>query len=273
MTETPVYLFAALACEAKPLIAYFKLKKHTEISAFAIYSNGSITLTVAGVGKSAMAAGVAYTMALFPAKSLAVLVNLGVAGHKSHELGSLFCAEKIVDQDSARAYYPQLVADLSCASAVINTVSQAQLDYQSTALYDMEASAFYEAAIRFSSSELIQVLKVISDNENSSVDAITPAKVSQWIECHLTEIDGVIKSLQALTGNYATPETGQYAEIIQTWRFSSQQKLQLQRLLSRWQVLTEGEIIDLTQQETLSGKAVLVYVQEKIAAHAFGGFM
>jgi len=273
MTETPVYLFAALPCEAKPLIAYFKLKKHTEISAFAIYINGAITLTVTGLGKSAMAAGVAYTLALFPAKTLAVLLNLGVAGHKTYEIGRLFCAEKIVDQDSARAYYPQLVADLSCTSAVMNTVSQAQLDYPSNALYDMEASAFYEAAIRFSSSELIQALKVISDNENSSVDAVTPAKVSHWIECHLSEIDGVITSLQALAGNYEVPEISQYAEMIQLWRFSRQQKLQLQRLLSRWQVLTDGELIDLTQQETLSGKAVLLYIQEKIAAQSFGGFM
>jgi len=38
-------------------------------------------------------------------------------------------------------------------------------------------------------------------------------------------------------------------------------------------VLTDGELIDLTQQEKLSGKAVLLYIQEKIAAHAFGGFI
>jgi nucleoside phosphorylase len=272
MQEAPVYIFAALPCEAKPLIAYFKLKKETSISPFAIYRRDSLTLTVSGVGKSAMAAAVAYTSALFPANSLAVMLNIGVAGHKSHELGALFAAEKITDQDSNKSYYPQLVVNLPCLTQGITTVSQPQLHYKTESLYDMEASAFYEAAIRFSSSELIQSLKVISDNENNEIEQITPAKVSVWLEKQLNVIDTCIKKLQALANEHKVLELNEYPEIIQQWRLSSNERLQLKRLLSRWEVLSNGKALDLKRQQDLTGKQFLVYLQKRISEQGFGGF-
>jgi len=55
-----IFIYAALPCEAKPLVEHFKLKKDTTIQPFAVYLNQDICLTVTGLGKSAMAAGVAY---------------------------------------------------------------------------------------------------------------------------------------------------------------------------------------------------------------------
>lgn len=272
MQETPVYIFTALPCEAKPLIAHFKLKKETTISPFAIYRRGSITLTVSGVGKSAMAAAVAYTLAVFPSDNLAVMLNIGVAGHKSHELGALFAAEKISDQESGKSYYPQLVADLACLTQSITTVSQPQCHYKTDSLYDMEASAFYETAIRFSSSELIQSLKVISDNENHAIEQITPAKVSAWIQSYLSEIEASITSLKTLAGEYKVLELDEYPKIIQQWRFSSNEKLQLKRLLSCWQILSKDRPLDLEQKKDLTGKQLLIYLQRISAEQKFGNF-
>ncbi|MDC9729256.1 MAG: hypothetical protein PSN04_08000 [Methyloprofundus sp.] len=273
MLDSPVYIFAALPCEAKPLIAHFKLKKETTIAPFAVYTRGSMILTVSGVGKSAMAAAVAYTLALFPADSLAVMLNIGVAGHKNYPLGDLLAAEKITDPETKKSYYPQLVAEMPCATQSIVTVAQAQLHYKTEALYDMEASAFYETAIRFSSSELIQCLKVISDNEANSVEGITPAKVSVWVQNHLNCIESCISELQGLASEHKNVELNEYAKIIQQWRFSSNEKLRLKRLLSRWQILSKGQSLDLEQRQELKGKQFLAYLQKTIEEQPFGGFI
>ncbi len=273
MAESPVYIFTALPCEAKPLITHFKLKKETSIAPFAIYTRGSIVLTVSGVGKSAMAAAVAYVFALFPAESLAVVLNVGVAGHKDYELGALFAAEKIIDGDRNKSYYPAIVTDLPCLTQSITTVSQAQLHYKTESLYDMEASAFYEIAVRFSSSELIQSLKVISDNENNAVEQITPAKVSAWIQEQLSEIEVCIKNLQSINSEYNTVVLTEYPQIIQQWRFSAHEKLQLKRLLSRWKILSKDKLLDLDQAQDFTGKQFLVYLQKMIEEQSFGGFV
>jgi hypothetical protein len=272
MQENPVYIFTALPCEAKPLIAHFKLKKETSITPFAIYSNGAIRLTVSGLGKSAMAAAVAYTYALFPTDKLAVMLNIGVAGHKDHALGTLFAAEKITDQDSNKSYYPQLVAELPFLTQQITTVSLPQLDYNTEPLYDMEASAFYETAVRFSSSELIQSLKVISDNKNNAIEQITAVKVSGWIQEHLGAIEQCIKNLQALASECKELELNEYVKITQQWRFSHNEALQLKRLLSCWDVLTNGKALNLERQQGLTGKQFLFYLQQSVAELAFGCF-
>ena len=83
------FIFTALPCEAKPLIDRYKLKKDTNIQAFNIFRNDEIILTVTGIGKTAMAAGVAYTQALFPAKLNPVMLNIGIAGQQHHDYWQL----------------------------------------------------------------------------------------------------------------------------------------------------------------------------------------
>ena len=273
MAESPVYIFTALPCEAKPLISHFKLKKETSIAPFAVYTRGSMILTVSGVGKAAMAAAVAYTFALFPTDSLAVMLNVGVAGHKDYELGALFAAEKIIDDDRRKSYYPAIVTDLPCLTQSITTVSQAQLHYKTESLYDMEASAFYETAVRFSSSELIQSLKVISDNENNAIEQITPARVSAWIQAQVGEIEICIKNLQAINSEHKTLMLDEYPQIIQQWRFSGHEKLQLKRLLNRWKVLSKDKPLGWEQLQDFTGKQFLVYLQTRIDEQPFGGFV
>ncbi|MGH9802752.1 MAG: hypothetical protein ACRD82_20485, partial [Blastocatellia bacterium] len=61
--ETRIHFLVALRCEAKALIEHFRLAQLTNERAFAIYCNESMSLTVSGVGKTAMAAALAYRYA------------------------------------------------------------------------------------------------------------------------------------------------------------------------------------------------------------------
>ncbi len=154
-----IFIYTALLCEAKPLVDHFGLKKETAVQPFAVYLNNDICLTVTGLGKSAMAAGVAYTQALFAKVEYPVIVNIGIAGHRDHALGGLFLIDKIIDLDSQKNYYPALIFTPACPTGSVQTSSKPQLNYDPLHLCDMEASAFYETAVRFSSSELILLLE------------------------------------------------------------------------------------------------------------------
>jgi len=266
------YLFTALPCEAKPFINHFKLKKDLSVTAFTIYHNADITLTVTGLGKSAMAAGVAYTLALFPAPRLSVLLNIGIAGHRSYELGTVFVVEKITDQETGRNYYPQLIISPPCPTHPLVTVAQAQPDYPSDSLYEMEASAFYETAIRFSSSELIQCIKIISDNKNNPSSQIKPAQVSQWLSDALPVIEEYSQQLSQLASLNQPSIAASYAEMITQWHFTNSEKLQLNSVLNKRGVLTGHKPLNLEEIPQASAKELLNYLREEVDKQAFGGF-
>ena len=267
-----VYLFAAFPAEAKPFIKHFKLKKELSINAFAIYRHAQVTLTLTGLGKPAMAAGLAYTLARFPADNgQAILLNIGIAGHWQHPLGSLFCAEKIIDQETQAVYYPQLVATPPCVSQPLTTVGRPELEYKENTLYDMEAAAFYATAIRFSSSELIQCIKVVSDNKANPAHQIKPAHVSELMQAAVPVVTEYIERLSALSALTQAPHIAFYAEIVAQTHFTQQQQQQLKALLDQRRLLIADEL-DITALYQYSAPEILKALQQELNKHTFGGF-
>jgi nucleoside phosphorylase len=263
------FIFTALPCEAKPLVAHFKLKKHPATHPFALYHNDNIALTVSGCGKIAMAAAVAYSLAWFKHSSHPVLLNVGIAGHKNAPLGELFAAHKITDVESGKHFYPQPIAKLPCATLAINTVTSAETQYPDEDLYEMEASAFYEIAVRFTSSELIQAFKMVSDNQHSSITKIDAGLVSALIEAKVADLAEGIKNIQALAQRLDEPELPYYQFVLQRWHFSVTAALQLKALLQHWNVLTEYAALDFSEVELKHSKAVLLWLEQKINSLAF----
>lgn len=258
------FIFTALPCEAKPLVAHFKLKKDHNSHPFAVYYNDNMALVVSGCGKTAMAAAVAYSLAWFKASPHPVLVNVGIAGHKTAALGDLFAAHKITDVDSGKHFYPQLVAKLPCSTQAMQTVSRPETNYADDCLYEMEASAFYEISSRFSSGEIIQAFKIISDNQESSIAKIDAASVSAAINAKITELAAGIKQLLLLAQSLETTEPPYYQFALEQWHFSVTAQLQLQTLLQRWNLLTNNAELDFTEVELKHGKEVLRWLEQKV---------
>ncbi len=260
-----IFIYAALPCEAKPLVEYFGLKKATAIQSFSVYLNRDICLTVTGMGKSAMAAGVAYSQALFAGAPYPVLVNIGIAGHKDFKLGELFLIDKITDFDSRKSYYPPLVLTPPCPTGQIRTLSRPQLDYQLPDLCDMEASAFYETAVRFSTGELIHCLKIISDNESAPAENIQPKQVALSIAVHAETIAGLLTELSRLAGLITAPESGLFEQLTQRYHFTVNEQGQLKHQLSRWAALTQSRIPEFAQSQLHKGKDVLCWLDQQIS--------
>jgi len=178
----------ALHCEAKPVIDFYRLKKSHDHRAFDVYHGDDMACVVSGIGKLASAAASAWIAASFPSETSLAWINLGVAGAAEHAIGDLFALNKVVDADSGQSYYPAPVAASSLVGSPCLTLGQPSDNYREDTLFDMEASGFIHATLRFSSAELTQSLKIISDNRQQQT-GMNRQRVSELIHQHIDSID------------------------------------------------------------------------------------
>ena len=259
------HLVVALPCEAKPLVAHYRLKRRLREKAFPVYERDGLCLTVSGIGKTAMAAAVAYSHMALGAQRHAVWVNIGVAGHRTHAIGHAYLAHKITDADSGRRWYPPWVFQPPCSSEYVCTVARPQPGYPEPVLYEMEASGFYETATRFSTSELVQCVKIVSDNASSPAEQVNARQVAELIDHQVGLIDAVLQQLRTLAAPLCEAEPPLFEPFIERWHFTVQQQLQLKRLLHRWAILAPQEPPDIRDLRALKkAKDVLYWLKQRL---------
>jgi len=169
-----IYLVVSHHHEARPLISYFQLKKDHSSHYFEIYEKEDVALIISGIGKlnTAVAATHIVSRSQDSRKPLApntALINVGICGSENRDfpLGQMALVNQIMDHDSGRRFYPDILISHTLQEAGIETFSHGvraeEADQISLELVDMEASGFYEAASRFLGPHQIHILKVISD--------------------------------------------------------------------------------------------------------------
>lgn len=264
-SQPQTFIYTALACEAKPLIRHFRLKKENRKLPFAVYGNGSLYLVVTGVGKTAMAAGLAYSQALYSGTECPVLINVGIAGHRTATISTPFLADKITDADTGKNYYPVPAFPFPCASAPVITAVTPQTDYRHESLCDMEASAFYETAVKFSTGELIQCLKIVSDNQATPAEHLDDKQAIALVERRLGVLETLLDAMKELSQclDVGTEEE-LYPHLIGQWRFTVSQQNRLRHLLWRWRVLTDNRPLSLNEAEIGSAHALLHWLEQRI---------
>ena len=187
----------ALHCEAKPVIDYYRLKKSQDDSAFDIYHGENMACIISGIGKVASAAATAWIAARHDDETSLAWINLGTAGAAEHEIGAAFLLNQVIDADSGQRYYPAPGAGSSFAGGACMTLSLPSVDYRESYLYDLEASGFIYSALRFSSAELTQSIKIVSDNRQRQIGK-NRQQVSDLVHQHIEQIDRQATSLLAL---------------------------------------------------------------------------
>lgn len=261
------FIYCALACEAKPLVHHFKLKKNTQISVFNVYSSDTVTLAVTGPGKTAMAAGVAYTQGLFADTQPAVFLNVGIAGHSHEPLGQSFLIDKITDMDSGQCVYPPQILGLPQRRNALQTFAKPVVSYPEQALCDMEGSAFYQTAVRFASGELVQCLKVVSDNTENPASAIGEALAVRLMQEQLPVIDTLLSGLADLAAALHEPVAVWYGQLIRRHHFTASERRQLASHLQRLNALQMTDAIKLPDFE--SPQAALAWLKQTLDAQPF----
>ena len=262
-----INIIAATQGEAEPVISALKVKRQS--TTLNCYQTDDINLVVCGIGKCNTATACGWlahycqTTATDGSQSDAWL-NLGIAGHQTAELGKCLVAHKITDLACEKVWFPHRVFT-NTASADLVTVDQPLAGYIPDCLHDMEASAFVESARKFSDAELVQSLKIISDNTANPLSKVDKGMARKLIANNINSILECIDTLRTLS-NTLTAVNGEIADTIRTrWHFSVSQSVKLERLLQRYNALlpTMQSIPDeLLAQDT--SKAVLSWLQQTV---------
>ena len=184
----------ALHCEAKPVIDHFRLKKSARHRAFDLFHGDEMICVISGIGKTCAAAATAWVAGLQHETASVCWINLGIAGSANHNIGDICRLTKIVEVQNDRAYYPlpDLQSDIKPASCI--SLDKASVDYHPADLYDMEASAFFSTAVRFSRADVVHSLKVIGDNPEQPPQRDKPI-ISELIFRQINSISDFAESL------------------------------------------------------------------------------
>jgi adenosylhomocysteine nucleosidase len=244
-----INIVVALPAEARPLLDHFRLRDKQADTAFPVYRNTGMALIVAGPGKVAAAAATAVLAGSGKTRTTAAWLNIGIAGHAHHAIGSGYIAHRITDNATGTHWYPPQILDLSIPTDNLCTVDRPEDNYPAAALYEMEASGFFPVACRFSSSELVQCFKVISDNRAQPTTAVTAKLCEQLISGRLADIDQLVKALADMADEYASWHASHpdLEQLSGRWRFTVSQQHQLDHIARRWKVLAPEQPLWLEQ--------------------------
>ena len=264
-----VNIIVAHGLEAKTLARALNLRANQTSSEFQEYTNANnLRLLVSGIGKEAVTAAVNYLGEQQDSDSgeKRAWLNIGIAGHRDAPLGSAWLGNKITEQSSgASAYPPQLIDGIQLGAVV--TVDEPENLYPLDAVYEMEASAFYTAASKYSTAELVQVFKIISDNLENPISEIDFKKVPDLILGQTAQIVSLLEKLSVIVEqhNLAQRIPSEYHEICETFRLTVNQKLQIRRLCQRFKALAEEEALrDLLDSRIADSSQLIFRLSEYI---------
>ena len=134
----------------------------------------------------------------------------------------------------------------------------------------MEAAAFVETAAKFSSAELIQCLKIISDNQFSPPTNINEIIVNQWCAQHLSIIDSMITQLRALRQSIPTRDSTLHKQMIDRFHFSTTNELKLKSLLERWKWIEGEDSLEWMEgNPPRNGKELIDRLEQRLEKTAF----
>lgn len=251
-------------CEAKPVIDFYRLKKSHEDNAFDLYRGDNMACIVSGIGKLASAAATAWIAARHDSTASIAWINLGIAGAATDELGAIFALNQVIDADSDQRYYPAPGADSALPGCTCLTLSQASDDYRENTLFDMEASGYLYSALRFSSAELTQCIKIVSDNRDHKTGK-NRTRVSALIHQHIELIDQQATALMTLNQEMtalAIPNES-WQQLTSLTHFSQTQKNRL-RVLWRYLINRDFSAEQLLQLlgACASSKAIIEVLEQ-----------
>jgi hypothetical protein len=262
-----IHFVTAFDAEARPLIDHFRLRRQAD-HGFPVYAGDDAWLVVSGPGKVNAAAATAHLHGRAGLPWDNTWINVGIAGHAELSQGEPRIAHKVTDGLSGESWYPALITTPPWSSASLVTVDRADTTYASNALVDMEATGFMETALRFSSSELVHVLKVVSDNRANPARIPGPSQVKTWFAPHMATLEKFCRSLERLAIPLETPAevTQQYERLTAAMHFTVSQQNRLQQLLQRWQALNPDTQIPAAVSAQATAQALLDVLQEHLDA-------
>ncbi len=265
-----LHITVALRSEARPLVRVFGLTPVAQARSFPVWGSADVRLVVTGVGRERAAAGAAFLQGLGGDLTERAWLNVGIAGHPTLAVGEVRAADRIDSLGGGalapRSFYPSGILGSPVPTARVITVSDVEEDYPDDALYEMEAAAFWQTVQRFTTADLIQVVKVVSDNKTESVYALDARRIEELIVGSCPLIQEIAVRLLELVSEIAPqlPSPDRMATRLGFERASVTSKRQLARLLQRAHALGlgEGEVLEAARSSRGGTRPVLEALEQ-----------
>ncbi len=228
----------ALLAEAAPIADHFSLQKQRLSSPFTLFQSSNHRLVVSGIGKVNTLTAVGFLHGISPEKNTPWL-NLGVAGHGSAPIGSLLQVSKCINLASQKTFYPPQITRTKIPKTILHTCDQPSSEYLCDVAYDMEGSAYFETASRFSPREMVQSVKIISDNPETPLSGFDKSKVQSLVSKVINQIEPLIIELDSMEKEITPPDALIYAfeEISNQYRLTATQVHQVQKIIRQAHLL------------------------------------
>lgn len=238
-----IHLLVALAPEARPLIDHFRLHRRAGTDAYPIYENDAMSLVVSGVGKVRAAAAVAYLHAFHGPVANAPWLNVGIAGDGARAVGTGVLAHRIRDAATGKNWYPPLVFTPPCETTGVLTVDAPVRAYPDGWAVDMEVAGFCPTACQFSTAELVQCFKIVSDNSGTPMEAVSAKAAKALVAQKLDVIETLVHELERLSTHLSrvNADPPAYDDFLRHCHFTVTERHRLRELLRRWRVLVPDE--------------------------------
>ena len=243
-------IVVAIMPEAKPIIEHYSLKRD-ESNHNNVWRSKDLNfeLIITGARLSNVAAGVGAV-----GQRGNKWLNIGVCGHRSEEVGSIFMASKIIYDEFVD--YPIFLFEPPCPLKEVKSIMQIETEYPQDVLYEMEAHGFFKAALRYSSAEIIHLVKIVSDNKKSSVFHLTKAQVTDLVRNQMPVIEKIINELVSLPSHEPEKDISFY---LNNWHFTQTQKIQLRSILTNKEHMCGRDYV----RDCKSAKELLEKLSEK----------
>ena len=232
----------ALQPEARPLIERLKLKKRNGTHPFPVFEYGTDRLVISGIGRIQAAAATGYLLGQCDFRPQAI-INLGIAGHGSLDVGTAFLANRIFHSQERGIYYPPAVFESKMAKSGLQTIDAPEKDYPKPIGYDMEAHAICSIAYKSVTRELVQIMKVVSDNPSSPLAEFDPKLATDLLFENLSNVEEISEKLEELEREITMdPDIlAILAEMKAKFHFTATQTHQLEKLLLQAHALGLGD--------------------------------
>ena len=238
-----INFIVATLSEGQPIIDLFNLSNKRITNKLIIYYSEQVSLTITGIGKLNCIVSVVQTFYELKQERNNIWINVGLAGHKVLQIGQVFGVRKIIDKSSQKVFFPfNGKFDIPTQECV--TLESIQNKY-CTKLQDMECIGFFQAASKFSTSELIQTIKIVSDNEKSSINFNDKKAIYRIISKHNELIKKLCKYLidlrKIVFSEYDSQINKEFVKIFKSSRFTFTETNQMKTLM-KLHLIKKGNI-------------------------------
>lgn len=234
----------AVAPEAEPLVRRYRMEPCE--GAFRWFRSDDAALVISGIGKLAAAAATSYLHARTGEEPFGVWLNFGTAGHRNRPMGDVVLAHTVTDAASGERFYPVRLDGPALEAVEVKTVDRPETVFDSDSAYDMEAYGFVAAALPFSTLELVQSIKIISDNRETTIAAWKPEAVRELVESRVDVIASAAGRFRELADDLEPlrRDLVESQRLVEAYRrqvrFTTSEARRLRHLLRRWAALEPG---------------------------------